>query len=184
MDSILLSFSADRFLTGPGKDPRMYEALNARWSVVNREIAAAIDAMIDKQPSPEQIVDRAMASPGVDELCQAAGWLYLREVAECQLEARARLAKFTSWVASRKEAGRSIDASSCRICLRHAQTLGPYGLREAFGENYEKKPGREWFVYGPKSDGAVWIGHLPEDKREAVFARIKAGDVVDDDIPF
>jgi hypothetical protein len=37
----------------------------------------------------------------------------------------------------------------------------------------------------PESDGPVWIGDLPDDKREAVFARIKAGDVDDDDdLPF
>jgi hypothetical protein len=159
----------------------MYEALNARWSVVNLEIAAAIDAMIDKQPSPEQIVDRAMAShPGVDELYQAASWLYLLEVAERELEARARLAKFTSWLANRKEAGRSIDAASCRICLRYAQTLDPYGRHPPSREDRN----REWFVYGPKSDGDVWIGDLPDDKREEVFARIKAGDIDNDNFPF
>ena len=94
--------------------------------------------------------------------------------------ARARQAEFATWLANRKEAGRSIDAASCRICLRYAQNFDPYGLYPPSREGRN----REWFVDGPESRGSVWIGDLPDDKREVVFARIKAGDIVDDDIPF
>jgi hypothetical protein len=97
----------------------MSEAQNAmrerqgRTILISREIAAAIDGMIDIQPSPEQIADRFMPScTGVDELYRAATWLYLREEAERQLAPRARRARFMTWIASRKEAGRNIDASS------------------------------------------------------------------------
>jgi hypothetical protein len=84
------------------------------------------------------------------------------------------------FLASRKTAGRMIDVETCEIWDAHCQVLDPYGVDLLPDDDCI---GREIFVGSAESDGPIWAGDLPEDKRRALYARIKRGDV-GDGIPF
>ena len=82
------------------------------------------------------------------------------------------LDEFKEWVASRKEAGRSIDIEICELGRWYVQVLDPYGLYAAFGEESEDQIGGYFFVRNPHSTGWVWANDLPESKRKSMYERI------------
>ena len=82
----------------------------------------------------------------------------------------------------KEKAGRMIDVETCEIEWCFAQTLDPYGIEPDLPDDLWQV-GRSYFVRSAESDGWVCAYDLPEDKRRALYARIKRGDV-GDGIPF
>src|SRR5438445_9038993 len=68
------------------------------------------------------------------------------------------LEEFKAWVASRDEAGRTIDIETCELGYWAAHDADPYGLHEALGEEFYPQIGTNRFVRGPHSRGWVWEG--------------------------
>ena len=77
------------------------------------------------------------------------------------------------WLAGRKDAGRLIDIETCEILKTGACDDDPYGIREMLGENPYDQRGSNLFLRSPDSDGWIWEGHLPSEKHEALYARLK-----------
>lgn len=70
-------------------------------------------------------------------------------------------------LAERKAAAAAIDIETCEIFKTRADDLDPYGIGCEFCQG-----GGKIFVCSADSNGWVWEGDLPEDKRDALYARI------------
>jgi hypothetical protein len=87
-------------------------------------------------------------------------------------------AEFKAWVASRKDAGTSIDVETAVLKGWWLPTGAPYAewaptwVSDGELEGIE----RYFFVRGPNSEGWVWQGDLAEDKQAAMQARIDEHD--------
>jgi hypothetical protein len=82
--------------------------------------------------------------------------------------------EFVAWVASRKDAGTSIDIETAELNGWRVPEGDPYAewtpRRECQSNQVPIKP--QYFVRGPDSRGWVWQGDLPDEKRVAIQARI------------
>jgi hypothetical protein len=87
--------------------------------------------------------------------------------------------EFAAWVASRKDAGRSIDIATADLeGWSWVSESDPYAkwrpALECRSDDADDDAdfGPHYFVRGPDSCGWVWQSDLPEDKQVAVQARI------------
>ena len=85
------------------------------------------------------------------------------------------LKEFEAWLVTRKAAGEAIDIATCKLCVSTVQVLDPYGYRGAAGTFPEEGDciGRDYFVCSENSDGWIWYGDLPKEKKHALDERIK-----------
>jgi hypothetical protein len=87
-------------------------------------------------------------------------------------------AEFVAWIASRKEAGATIDVETAELKGWWAPKGDPYALSwwrpKGADRNYNDAPEEtpHFFVRYPHSRGWVWQGDLPHGKRAAMQARI------------
>jgi hypothetical protein len=95
-----------------------------------------------------------------------------------------QLREFEAWVASRPAAGAVIDIETCELAWWYAQVLDPYRYLKAAGTFPEEADcvDRERFVCSDDSDGWIWEGDLPEEKRRALAARVSTGSPDFDDV--
>jgi hypothetical protein len=99
---------------------------------------------------------------------------HLRKV----LENIRRSEEINQWLEDRKRAGKLIDAATAKVTFHWAEVLDPYGVL-AVPEEY-RCTGRSYFARSPESDGWVSFYDLPDKTREALWARIDAGEFDDD----
>jgi hypothetical protein len=85
------------------------------------------------------------------------------------------IAEFGEWIASRAEAGRSIDIETCELDRWKAYDADPYKFLDRKGELREqmKQVGTNRFVRSPESRGWISEDDLPPDKHKAMYDRIR-----------
>jgi hypothetical protein len=76
------------------------------------------------------------------------------------------------WIASRKEAGRSINIGTCELGRWAAYDCDPYGINPNLPEEMQQI-GTNRFVRSPESRGWVWEGDLPMATAKAMYNRIR-----------
>jgi len=80
-------------------------------------------------------------------------------------------AEFRKWLASREQAGGTIDIDSCEIGKWATCEETPY-LTDPDVPNPYPQVGNKLYVRGPESRGWVWEGDLPQDKLNEMYARL------------
>jgi hypothetical protein len=77
----------------------------------------------------------------------------------------------TAWMASRKEAGESIDIETCELGRWHEYECEPYGILEL--PEAMRQIGTCRFVRSPESAGWINETDLPDEKVGAMYDRIE-----------
>ena len=81
-----------------------------------------------------------------------------------------------NWLAARKEEGSKIDPATAKVMWEYGQILDPYGVRDLPPE--ESLCRGESTLLGRRNRTPFWVAFydLPEATRDALQARIDAGD--------
>jgi hypothetical protein len=148
---------------------------------------------------PVRVCERCLEAGNIDEhLAKRATNLEARAITEQNAElvveardARSLIGRLDvptieawRWLSSRDTAAKAIDIETCKVFWQYVQIMDPYGFDVAMPEEYDCV-GRQNFVISDITDGKVWIGDLPEEKRDALHERMKREPPSsDDEIPF
>jgi hypothetical protein len=150
---------------------------------------------------PVRVCERCLEAGNIDErLAQHAADLEARAATEQngKLEAEARDARSLigrldvptieawRWLASRDAAAQVVDIETCEIFAQHVQMIDPYGLDVDTPDGCGCI-GKDTFVVSDATNGRVCIDDLPEEKRKALYGRMKRERELgscDDLIPF
>ena len=117
----------------------------------------------------------------LDELIaqfSSAGFAWYEAHLRKVLEDIRRSEEIDQWLEDRKRAGKLIDPTTAKVTFHWAEVLDPYGVLHVPEES--SCVGRSYFARSPESD--IWVSFydLPEKTREALWARIDAGEFDDD----
>lgn len=81
--------------------------------------------------------------------------------------------EFAAWVANRKSAGATINIETAVLTAEWVPDADPYAVWAPMRWRQDDKDMKlHYFARGPDSQGWVWQGDLPDDKRAAMQARI------------
>jgi hypothetical protein len=83
-----------------------------------------------------------------------------------------------SWLAARREEGRTMNPETAQVVVEYVQMLDPYGIKRHLAEHCV---GRQFFARSPGSDEWVWCGDLPDAVHDRLRERLEAGEFVEDD---
>jgi excisionase family DNA binding protein len=80
---------------------------------------------------------------------------------------------YDQWLAWRAAAGRVVDPQTAEVMWDYRLTVDPYGVVDEIPEEYQQV-GRQYFARAPGT--SVWIafGDLPEQTRNALWAKYQA----------
>jgi hypothetical protein len=77
------------------------------------------------------------------------------------------------WLAIRKEAGLEIDPETAEVMWDYGYPIDPYGVYSDLSEE-ERQVGRVYFARSPASDIWVSFRDMPDETRQALWAKHKS----------
>jgi hypothetical protein len=98
-------------------------------------------------------------------------WIWSGDLPKSVLDALyAKHASVEEWLAIRKEEALKIDPETAEVKSCDALTLDPYAVDTGLPEE-RRQAGMQYFARRPGSNVGVWFGDLPEEVRDALWAK-------------